>query len=156
MQSESLGDQMKKGETVPDFEAINQEGASVSLSSMLENGPVVLFFYPKAMTPGCTAESCHFRDLESEFSAIGAQPVGISVDQVEKQKEFDDKHQLGFPLLSDPDQTIASILGAKRMGPFGNKRITYVIGADRTILEVIKSETNMNVHADTALDILKK
>ena len=100
--------------------------------------------------------NCHFRDLESEFSALGAQPVGISMDQVEKQKEFDDKHQLGFPLLSDPDQTIASILGAKRMGPFGNKRITYVIGADRTILEVIKSETNMNVHADTALDVLKK
>ena len=147
---------MKKGETVPDFEAINQEGASVSLSSMLENGPVVLFFYPKAMTPGCTVESCHFRDLESEFSELGAQPVGISMDQVEKQKEFDDKHQLGFPLLSDPDQTVASILGAKRMGPFGNKRITYVIGTDRTILEVIKSETNMNVHADTALDVLKK
>ena len=145
---------MKKGETVPDFEAINQEGASVSLSSMLENGPVVLFFHP-TMTPGCTVESCHFRDLESEFSELGAQPVGISMDQVEKQKEFDDKHQLGFPFYQT-DQTIASILGAKRMGPFGNKRITYVIGADRTILEVIKSETNMNVHADTALDVLKK
>ena len=147
---------MKKGEIVPDFEATNQEGASISLLSMLENGPVVLFFYPKAMTPGCTAESCHFRNLESEFSELGAQPVGISMDQVQKQKEFDDKHQLGFPLLSDPDQTIASMLGAKRKGPFGNKRITYVIGSDRTIIEVIKSETNMNVHADTALDVLKK
>ena len=132
---------MKKGELVPDFTAINQEGASISLSAMLEGGPVVLFFYPKAMTPGCTVESCHFRDLE---------------DQVEKQKEFDDKHQLGFTLLSDPDQTIASTLGAKRKGPFGNKRITYVIGQDRSILEIIKSETNMNVHADSALDILKK
>jgi peroxiredoxin Q/BCP len=77
------------------------------------------------------------------------------MDQVEKQKEFDDKHQLGFPLLSDPDQTVASLLGAKRKGPFGNKRITYVIGQDRTILEIIKSETNMNVHADSALDVLK-
>jgi peroxiredoxin Q/BCP len=108
------------------------------------------------MTPGCTVESCHFRDLESEFAELGAQPVGISMDQVEKQKEFDDKHQLGFTLLSDPDQTIASTLGAKRKGPFGNKRITYVIGQDRSILEIIKSETNMNVHADSALDILKK
>ena len=146
---------MKKGETVPDFEAINQEGASVSLSSMLENGPVVLFFYPKAMTPGCTVESCHFRDLESEIAELGAQPIGISTDQVEKQKEFDNKNQLGFPLLSAPDQKVASILGAKRMGPFGNKRITYVIAQDRTILDVIKSETNMNVHADSALDALR-
>ena len=81
------------------------------------------FFLPKGNDiQGCTVESCHFRDLESEFSALGAQPVGISMDQVEKQKEFDDKHQLGFPLLSDPDQTVASILGAKRMGPFGNKK----------------------------------
>ena len=146
---------MKKDDLVPDFEAINQEGALVSLSAFLETGPVVLFFYPKAMTPGCTVESCHFRDLESEFAELGAQPIGISTDQVEKQKEFDNKNQLGFPLLSDPDQKVASILGAKRMGPFGNKRITYVIAQDRTILEVIKSETNMNVHADSALNALR-
>ena len=107
------------------------------------------------MTPGCTVESCHFRDLESEFSALGAQPVGISMDQVKSRKNLTINTSLGSRFIG-PDQTVASILGAKRMGPFGNKRITYVIGADRTILEVIKSETNMNVHADTALDVLKK
>ena len=69
---------MKKDDLAPDFEAINQEGALVSLSAFLETGPVVLFFYPKAMTPGCTVESCHFRDLESEFAELGAQPIGIA------------------------------------------------------------------------------
>jgi len=146
---------MKTGEVVPDFEAKNQNGELVSLSSLLESGPIVLFFYPKAMTPGWTKESCHFRDLGTEFSELSAQRIGISADQVDQQKAFDQKNQLGFPLLSDPDQGIASLLGAKRFGPFGNRRITFVIDTDRTLLQVIKSETNMMVHADTALEALR-
>ena len=146
---------MKTGEVVPDFEAKNQNGELVSLSSLLESGPIVLFFYPKAMTPGWTKESCHFRDLGTEFSELSAQRIGISADQVDQQKAFDQKNQLGFPLLSDPEQEIASLLGAKRFGPFGNRRITFVIDTDRTLLQVIKSETNMMVHADTALETLR-
>ena len=146
---------MKTGEVVPDFEAKNQNGEFVSLSSLLESGPIVLFFYPKAMTPGWTKESCHFRDLGTEFSELSAQRIGISADQVDQQKAFDQKNQLGFPLLSDPEQEIASLLGAKRFGPFGNRRITFVIDTDRTLLQVIKSETNMMVHADTALETLR-
>ena len=146
---------MKIGQLVPDFEARNQNGELVSLSSLLESGPIVLFFYPKAMTPGWTKESCHFRDLGTEFSELNAQRIGISADQVDQQKAFDERNQLGFPLLSDPEQEIASLLGAKRLGPFGNRRITYVINTDRTLLQVIKSETNMMVHADTALETLR-
>ena len=64
---------------------------------------MVLFFYPAAMTYGCTKESCHFRDMGAEFAAVGAQRVGISADKVEKQKQFSDKHSFDFPLLSDAD-----------------------------------------------------
>jgi peroxiredoxin Q/BCP len=114
----------------------------------------VLFFYPAAMTYGCTKESCHFRDLSAEFAAVGAQPVGISADPVEKQKQFDEKESLGLPLLSDPDRKVAAELGAKRgFGP--NKRTTFVIDTDRTVLDVIHSEISMNSHADKALAVLK-
>jgi peroxiredoxin Q/BCP len=145
---------LRTGETVPDFELPDQTGTPRKLSDFLANGPVVLFFYPAAMTYGCTKESCHFRDLAAEFGAVGAQPVGISADPVEKQKQFDEKESLGLPLLSDPDRTVAAQLGAKRgFGP--NKRTTFVIDADGTLLDVIHSEISMNSHADKALAVLK-
>ena len=147
---------MHKGDTVPDFELPDQAGTPRKLSDFLANGPVVLFFYPAAMTYGCTKESCHFRDLSAEFAAVGAQRVGISADSVDKQKQFDEKESLGFPLLSDPDRVVAAQLGAKRTAGFlPNKRVTYVIGADRTLLDVIHTEFSMGAHADKALAVLK-
>jgi thioredoxin-dependent peroxiredoxin len=143
------------GDTAPEFTLPDQTGASVSLSSLLEQGPVVLFFYPRAMTTGCTKESCHFRDLAGEFSAVGAQRIGISADKVDKQAAFDAKHNLGYPLLSDPDRSVASAFGVKRPGPLMNKRATFVIGTDRTVLAAISSEMNMDVHADKALEALR-
>ncbi|HEY1829656.1 MAG TPA: peroxiredoxin [Acidimicrobiales bacterium] len=145
---------MRKGDVVPDFELPDQSGQPRKLSDLLQAGPVVLFFYPAAMTYGCTKESCHFRDLASEFSAIGAQPIGISADPVSKQKQFDEKESLGFPLLSDSDRTVATEMGARRsFGP--NKRMTFVIDTDRTLLEVLHSEFSMGSHADKALEVLK-
>jgi peroxiredoxin Q/BCP len=145
---------MKEGDQVPDFEATDQHGNTVTLAGLLEKGRVVLFFYPKALTMGCTQESCHFRDLAAEFEEAGAQRVGLSADEVERQKHFDDKHGLGYPLLSDPDRTVAKIFGVKRPGPLMNKRHTFVIDTDRTLLGAIRSETNMDKHADEALEIL--
>jgi len=145
---------MQKGDVVPDFTLPDQTGAPRKLSDFLANGPVVLFFYPAAMTYGCTKESCHFRDMAGEFAAVGAQPVGISADAVEKQKQFDEKESLGLPLLSDSDRTVAAELGVKRgFGP--NKRTTFVIDTDRKVLDVIHSEISMSSHADKALAVLK-
>jgi peroxiredoxin Q/BCP len=147
---------MHKGDVVPDFELPDQTGTPRQLSEFLATGPVVLFFYPAAMTYGCTKESCHFRDLAAEFGAVGAQVVGISADQVEKQRRFDEKESLGFPLLSDPDRVVAAQLGAKRGISFlPNKRITFVIDTDRSILDVFHSEVSMGSHADKALALLK-
>jgi peroxiredoxin Q/BCP len=143
------------GQKAPEFEATDQHGVSRTLSGLLEDRPVVLFFYPKAMTTGCTAESCHFRDLEAEFVAVGAQRVGISADSVDRQKEFDDKNDLGYPLLSDPDKTIAGAYGVKRWWTPGMaRRQTFVIGTDGVLVDVIASETNMEAHADQALESL--
>jgi len=147
---------MEHGDVVDDFELPDQTGTVRKLSDYLADGPVVLFFYPAAMTKGCTAESCHFRDLGAEFAAAGGQRIGISGDTVEKQKEFSDKHEFDYPLLSDADGTVAKLFGVKRsFGITPVKRATFVIGRDRKILAVIKSEVRMNVHADKALEVLK-
>ena len=146
---------MREGDLVPDFELPDQSGTPRSLSAFLADGPVVLFFYPAAMTPGCTREACHFRDIGADFAAAGVQRLGISRDSVARQKEFADRHQFDYPLLSDADGKVAGIFGVARGGLLGKlgpvKRWTFAIGKDRRVARVIHSETNMNVHADEAL-----
>lgn len=150
---------MAVGDLATDFELPDETGTSRRLTDLLTRGPVVLFFYPAAMTGGCTAEACHFRDLATEFAALGAQPVGISSDPVAKQGTFAAAHGFGFPLLSDADHTVARSFGAWRSwlpGNFHTRRRTYVIGTDRRILAEIGSETTMTRHADDALVVLQE
>ncbi len=147
---------VRTGDTAPDFELPDETGTMRKLSDLLAEGPVVLFFYPAAMTKGCTQESCHFRDLAGEFAELGAQRVGISADTVEKQQEFATRHSLGYPLLSDRDRSVAAAFGVKRGLPMlPNRRATFVIDRDRTVLEVARSEINMDAHADKALAALR-
>jgi peroxiredoxin Q/BCP len=151
---------MREGDEVPDFELSDQDGVKRSLSGMLADGPVVLFFYPAAMTGGCTKEACHFRDVGAEYQAAGVQRVGISVDSVAKQKQFSDMHSFDYPLLSDEGGAVADIFGIKR-GKFGAKlgapvkRWTFAIGTDRKVVKALHSEMNMEMHADQALTSLK-
>lgn len=149
---------MQSGDTVPDFELPDENGRPRKLSELADGHPVVLFFYPAAMTMGCTAESCHFRDLAAEFEAVGARRVGISADSVEKQKQFSEKHSFDYPLLSDPDGAVARIFGVRRKftGLTPTKRATFVIGPDLRVIDVIRSEVRMSVHADRALEVLRK
>lgn len=150
---------MREGDLVPDFALPDQTGATRRLSDLLVAGPVVLFFYPAAMTAGCTKEACHFRDLAAEFSAAGVQRVGISRDPVEKQQRFAAKHGFDYPLLSDRDGTVAKEFGVER-GGLGQrigvpvKRTTFVIDRDRRLVKIIRSELDMNAHADQALAAL--
>ncbi|MEU0442601.1 MULTISPECIES: peroxiredoxin [unclassified Streptomyces] len=144
------------GDRVEDFALPDETGTVRTLSEFLADGPVVLFFYPAALSPGCTAEACHFRDLAAEFAAVGARPVGISGDAVERQQEFAGRHGLGIPLLSDPDGKVRELFGVRRgfsLAP--TRRATFVIAEDRTVLEVVRSELRMNTHADRALAALR-
>ena len=146
---------MNIGDPVTDFELPDQDGQPRRLSTLLSNGPVVLFFYPAAMTGGCTAESCHFRDLANEFAQAGAQRVGISTDTVAKQKQFAELNHFDYPLLSDEAGDVARAFGVKRrFGPLPVKRKTFVIGPDLTIKAEISSEFSMDKHADEALRVL--
>lgn len=147
---------LRPGDVVDDFELPDETGTPRRLSELVADGPIVLFFYPAAMTAGCTRESCHFRDLGAEFAAVGAGRVGISRDRVDKQKQFSDKHGFDYPLLSDPDRKVAGMFGVDsgfKLGPV--KRATFVIDRDRRIIDVVKSEVNMNAHADRALAALR-
>ena len=146
---------MQTGDVVPDFELPDQHGTPRRLSTLLADGPVVLFFYPAALTTGCTKEARHFRDLAAEYRAAGVQRVGISRDAVEKQKRFADTHAFDYPLLSDADGSVARSLGVKRRFITPVKRVTFAIDTDRTIRKVIASELNMSVHADRALAALR-
>ena len=147
------------GDKAPDFTLPDETGTPRTLSSYLESGPVVLFFYPAASTTGCTAEACHFRDLASEFEAVGAQRLGISLDTIEKQHKFSSKHGFDYPLLADVGGAVATAYGVKRGALLGKliplKRTTFVIGADGLVKDVIASETRMDAHADDALQALR-
>jgi peroxiredoxin Q/BCP len=145
-----------KNDLAPDFSLLDQDGHERTLSTLVHDGAVVLFFYPAALSPGCTKESCHFRDLQAEFAKLGAQLVGISMDSPERQAQFAQKHGLNYPLLADVDGAVAHQYGVKRSLSFLKvKRATFVIDAHRRILEVITSEVSMNAHADRALAALR-
>jgi peroxiredoxin Q/BCP len=146
---------VKAGDVAPDFSLPADDGSTVTLSEVLERGPAVLFFYPKASTAGCTQESCHFRDLGQEFDAAGATRLGISADPVDRQRAFTTEHGFDYRLLSDTDKRVAKQFGVKRPGPLVNKRSTFVIDQDHTVLSVISSEIHMDKHADEALAVLR-
>jgi peroxiredoxin Q/BCP len=132
------------GDLAPDFTLPDQRGETVSLSS-LRGKTVVLYFYPKADTPGCTTQACGVRDHRVDYDRAGAIVLGVSPDPVKKVKAFDDKYGLAFPLLADADHSVAeaygvwgekSMYGRKYMGV---ERTTFVIGADGVIQEVFRS-----------------
>ncbi|MEU7633301.1 peroxiredoxin [Nocardia sp. NPDC049220] len=149
---------MQPGQLAPDFELPDQSGTTRSLDALLADGVLVLFFYPAANSPVCTAEACHFRDLAAEFAAVGATCVGISTDSVDTQAGFAGKQRLGYPLLADADGAVAAQFGVKR-GLLGTlapvKRKTFVIDTDRTIRTIISGELRAAVHADEALKFLR-
>ncbi|WP_283133467.1 peroxiredoxin [Rhizohabitans arisaemae] len=147
---------MRVGDTVPEFELPDETGTPRRLSGFLGDGPVVLFFYPAALTAGCTLEACHFRDLAVDFKEHEAQRVGISPDRIERLRLFADRYGLGFPLLSDPGKAVAAAFGARRRFGFGVRRITFLIGRDGVVADVNASEVNMITHADRALYVLRR
>lgn len=144
------------GEKLPDLTVTLHTGEVTHLSDLAADGPLVVFFYPKAFTGGCTAEACHFRDLAAEFADVGAGRLGVSRDDVATQASFAAEHGFDYPLLADPDGLVAETFGAKRPGPLWSKRQTYVVDSDLTLLAEIKSETNMEKHADEALELLRQ
>jgi peroxiredoxin Q/BCP len=147
---------LQAGDRAPDFTLLDETGTQRSLSTYLADGPVVLFFYPAANTTGCTAEACHFRDLASEFTAAGAQRLGISVDDVEKQKDFSTRHGFDYPLLADVSGEVAAAYGVRRRFMTPVKRVTFVIDTAQVVRRVVSSEMRFEAHADEALAAVRQ
>ena len=146
---------MRIGDMAPDFTLCDNSNEVFSLSEAVRRGPVVLFFYPAAMSMMCTKESCHFRDLGAEFKTFSAQRVGISMDSAQRQNKFAQRSDLDYPLLSDVDGKVASLYGVKRgLDVLRVRRTTFVIDVDQRVIEKISSEIAMEAHADRALAAL--
>ncbi|MCL5124616.1 MAG: thioredoxin-dependent thiol peroxidase [Deltaproteobacteria bacterium] len=109
--------QLQAGDKAPDFSLTDQNGKTVNLSEF-RGKRLLVYFYPKADTSGCTKQACNVRDASPDFAELNVAAIGISPDKPDKQKKFDDKFQLGFPLLSDPDNVVA-----KNYGAWGEKRM---------------------------------
>jgi peroxiredoxin Q/BCP len=145
---------MNIGDQAPDFTLKSDSGQDITLYEELKKGPVVLIFYPKAFTPGCTKENCSFRDASEDLTKLGAIRIGISADSEEVQKKFSVKYNLGYPLLADTDKKVAKMYGVKRPGPLFSKRITFVISSDRKIAGMIHSEFSMDKHVNEVIEVL--
>ena len=139
-----MDDWLEVGKKAPDFTLPADDGAKVKLSQ-LRGAPVVLYFYPRDDTPGCTREACAYRDRKGELSKLGATVLGVSTDTVESHVKFRDKHGLNFPLLADTQHKVAEKYGAWREKTrFGKKsmgiqRSTFLIDAEGVVRKVWKS-----------------
>jgi thioredoxin-dependent peroxiredoxin len=148
------------GQPAPDFTLASTDDRDVRLSDFKGQQAVVLYFYPRDDTPGCTAEACSFRDLRSLFHEHGAEILGVSTDSVKSHKKFQQKYQLTFPLLADPDHAVADQYGVWQQKRFmgrehmGIARTTFVIGKNGTIKAVFPN-VKVEGHADKVLDALK-
>jgi peroxiredoxin Q/BCP len=140
------------GATAPNFSLLNQDNHTVELSELLKTQQVLVYFYPKAMTPGCTVQACALRDSQAELAAKGVTVVGISTDPVKSLAKFVVRDQLNFTLLSDPDHQIADAFGVwgekKFMGKIydGIHRTSFLIGTDGLIKQVYQDFKTSNHH----------
>ncbi len=145
----------------PAFTLADQDGNRVSLASLTARGTVVLYFYPKDMTPGCTVEACSFRDNLAEVRALGAQVVGISADSTGSHQKFIAKQSLNFPLLSDPGNTVTKAYGVYKMKSLygreflGIERTTFIIGRDGMIKRIFP-KVKVTGHTEEVISALKE
>jgi peroxiredoxin Q/BCP len=149
----------KVGDVAPDFQLPSTRGKDVTLKEF-KGQDVILYFYPRDETPGCTSEACAFRDHESDISKAGASILGVSTDPMESHQRFASKNQLNFPLLSDETADVAKMYGAwKEKNLYGRRswgvaRTTYWIGADGRIRKIYK-KVDVARHADEILADIK-
>lgn len=148
------------GDKAPDFTLPDQDGNDVRLYDLLKNGPVVVFFYPKAFTGTCTAEACSFRDNFEIFADAGAQIVGISSDDVKTQKKFHERYRLSYPVLSDTDREAYSAFGLRsgpglKLGWALNDRVTFVIDADGIVQHHSTGLFEASGHVEESLRVVK-
>ncbi len=139
---------LKAGERAPEFVLKNDKGEDTSLTDLLKNGPLILYFYPADFTPGCTKEACAIRDIHDDIQAVGLQVAGVSPQDADSHTKFREEHDLPFTLLCDPDKVAIKMYGVD--GPFGVavRRATFLIGQDRIIKDSVLADVLIGKHED--------
>ena len=139
---------LKIGTKAPEFVLANDHGGETSLSELLNDGPLVLYFYPADFTPGCTKEACSIRDIHNDIQSVGLRVAGISPQDTESHERFRDQHELPFTLLSDPDKVAVKMYDVD--GPFGVgvRRATFLINQDRTIQDAVLADVRIGLHQE--------
>jgi len=144
------------GDKAPDFTLPSQSGDEVRLSDRLGDRVVVLYFYPKDNTSGCTAEACAFRDSYETFTDAGAEVIGVSSDSADKHAAFAGKHNLPFTLVADQGGRVRKAYGVPSVLGVIPGRVTYVIDRTGTVRHVFSSMTNIDAHVNDALEVVRK
>lgn len=144
------------GDRAPDFTLKSQDGSQVRLYDLLPQKPVVLFFYPKDNTPGCTKEACAFRDRYSVFQEMGAEVLGISGDSISSHQQFANAHQLPFQLLSDEGNKVRSLFGVPSTLWILPGRVTYLIDRTGKIRYMFDSQLDFEGHIEGTLKALQE
>lgn len=146
---------LQAGDKAPDFELKARDGSPTTLSHLLQEKAVVVYFYPRNETPVCTAEACHFRDAYESFLSAGAEVVGVSSDSEDSDAAFASKHRLPFLLVSDDDGKIAAKYGVKsKLFGLMPGRVTFVVDKGGVVKNVFQSQLNAKKHVDEALAAL--
>ena len=147
--------ELKVGDTAPDFSLSDEHGLPVSLKDYLGKKVVVLYFYPKDFTSGCTAEACSFRDNYKPYQDKGAVVIGVSLDSVESHLKFSEKYNLPFAILSDHSKEAAKAYGVLGVGGFLTKRVTFIINKDRKITHIFP-KVDVKHHSEEVLKALEE
>ena len=139
---------LKTGDRAPDFTLPDQDGHEITLSALLADGPLVLYFYPADFTPGCTKEACTIRDLHDEIAAAGMRVVGISPQDAASHARFRDKYGLQFTLLADPGKAVVKAYGVDGPLGIGVRRATFLLGADGVVRDAVLADIRIGRHED--------
>jgi len=139
---------LKTGTRAPDFLLMSDEGVETSLSDLLQDGPLILYFYPADFTPGCTKEACSIRDIHDDIQAVGLKVAGISPQDVESHRKFRKKYDLPFTLLSDEDKEVIRMYDVDGIFGVGVQRATFLISQDREIRDAVVANVRISRHAE--------
>jgi peroxiredoxin Q/BCP len=150
-----MATKVKLGDTAPNFEGLTSDGSRLALKDLIGKKNVVLYFYPKDDTPGCTKEACSFRDKIEPIRELGAEIVGVSLDSIDSHKKFADKYHLPFPLVSDKEKRIATAYGVLKETGTSASRVTFIIDKTGKITKIFP-KVDVSKHTEEVVSALKE